>query len=207
MKPAVPLASLPGCLLIDISDFIYFLPLLTYLSQGFHISINDNHYPPAPLLKPFIWIFLILLSHPALYQTRSKPWPSCHQNTPQIHPPLSRWPTHLVRTPCFLMCTVEVSSEPISPFLLHLIQSAHRSPSNCFKMWIKLLPKCTSGKEPACQCRRCKRYVFNTWIRKIPWSRTWQPTPVLLARESYGQRSLAGYSPWGRKGSDTTEVT
>ena len=120
---------------------------------------------------------------------------------------LSPGDPHLVRTLCFLMCTVEVSSEPISPFLLHLIQSLHRSPSNCFKMWIKLLPECTSGKEPACQCRRCKRYVFNTWIRKIPWSRTWQPTPVLLARESYGQRSLVGYSPWGRKGSDTTEVT
>lgn len=40
---------------------------LTYLSQGFHISINDNHYPSAPLPKPFICIVLILLSHPALY--------------------------------------------------------------------------------------------------------------------------------------------
>ena len=33
----------------------------------------------------------------------------------------------------------------------------------------------------------------------------WQPTPVFLAGESHGQRSLAGYSPWGLKESDATE--
>ena len=42
---------------------------------------------------------------------------------------------------------------------------------------------------------------------KIPWRSAWQPTPVFLPGESYGQRSLAGYSPWGRKESDTTEET
>jgi len=41
--------------------------------------------------------------------------------------------------------------------------------------------------------------------RKIPWRRKWQPTPVFLPGESHGQRSLAGYSPRGCKGSDTTE--
>ena len=39
----------------------------------------------------------------------------------------------------------------------------------------------------------------------IPWSRKWQPTPVFLPIKSNGQRSLAGYSPWGSKESDTTE--
>ena len=33
----------------------------------------------------------------------------------------------------------------------------------------------------------------------------WQSTPVLLAEESHGWRSLVGYSPWGRKELDTTE--
>ena len=37
------------------------------------------------------------------------------------------------------------------------------------------------------------------------WRRKWKPTPVLLSGESHGQRSLAGYSPWGHKESDTTE--
>ena len=45
----------------------------------------------------------------------------------------------------------------------------------------------------------------KTWVGKIPWSRTWQPTPVFLPGESHGQRSLAGYSPWGHKESDMTE--
>ena len=34
-----------------------------------------------------------------------------------------------------------------------------------------------------------------------------QHTLVFLPRESHGQRSLAGYSPWGRKELDTTEAT
>ena len=37
------------------------------------------------------------------------------------------------------------------------------------------------------------------------WRRKWQPTPVLLPGKSHGWRSLIGYSPWGRKESDTTE--
>ena len=37
------------------------------------------------------------------------------------------------------------------------------------------------------------------------WRRKWQPTPVLLPGKSHGQRSLVGYSPWGRKESDMTE--
>ena len=57
-------------------------------------------------------------------------------------------------------------------------------------------------KESASQCRR---YGFDPWVRKIPWRREWQPTPVFLPGELHGQRSLAGYSPWGRKESDTTE--
>ena len=46
------------------------------------------------------------------------------------------------------------------------------------------------------QCRSCKRHGFGPWVRKIPWKSTWQPSPVFLLRESHGQRSLAGYSPW-----------
>ena len=68
-------------------------------------------------------------------------------------------------------------------------------------------PGGASGKQSACQCRRCKRHRFHPWIRKIAWRRKWQPTPVFLPRESHGQRSLVGYSPWDHKESDTTEVT
>ena len=46
---------------------------------------------------------------------------------------------------------------------------------------------------------------FNPWVGKMPWRRNWQPTPVLLPGKSHGRKNLVGYSPWGRKESDTTE--
>ena len=48
---------------------------------------------------------------------------------------------------------------------------------------------------------------FSPWVRKIPWRRKWQPNPVFLLGECYGQRGLRGYSSWGHKKSDMTEVT
>ena len=71
--------------------------------------------------------------------------------------------------------------------LLHLIRSHLFSG----------LSRGLSGKESACQCRRCRGHGFDPWVRKIPWRRKWQPTPIFLPGKSHGQRSLAGYSPWG----------
>ena len=62
-----------------------------------------------------------------------------------------------------------------------------------------------SGKESACQCRRCRRCRFNPWAEMIPWSRKWQPAPVFLPGKFLGQRSLVGYSPWSHKESNMTE--
>ena len=59
-------------------------------------------------------------------------------------------------------------------------------------------------KNPGCQCRNHRNRRFNLWVRKIPWRRVWQPTPVFLPGESHRQRDLAGYSPWGHKESDRT---
>ena len=39
----------------------------------------------------------------------------------------------------------------------------------------------------------------DPWVRKIPWRREWQLTAVFLPGKSHGQRSVVGYSPWGRK--------
>ena len=64
------------------------------------------------------------------------------------------------------------------------------------------VPKWGSGKESACRCRRLR---FNPWVRKSPWCRKWQPIPEFLPGKFHGQRSLEGYSPWGRTESDTTE--
>ena len=73
--------------------------------------------------------------------------------------------------------------------------------------WLKTTQNKTEQKNPACQWRRHKKCEFDSWVGKIPWRRKWQPTPVFLPGQSHGQRNLAGYSPWGHKESDMTEVT
>ena len=60
-------------------------------------------------------------------------------------------------------------------------------------------PGGASGKESSCQCRRPKKPGFHPRVRKIPWTRKWQSTPVFLPGKFCGQRSLMGYRSWGRK--------
>ena len=60
-----------------------------------------------------------------------------------------------------------------------------------------VFPSGTVIKKSTCQCRRCKRQEFDSWVRKIPRSRKWQPIPVFLPEKFHRQRSLVGYSPWG----------
>ena len=64
------------------------------------------------------------------------------------------------------------------------------------------LPGGTSGKEPACQCRRPKRHRFSPWRTeeggRFPGGG--RGTPLQYS-------CLVGYSPWGHKELDTTEVT
>ena len=51
--------------------------------------------------------------------------------------------------------------------------------------------------------------VQETLVQSLGWEDPWRrerlPTPVFQPGESHGQRSLTGYSPWGRKELDTTE--
>ena len=63
-------------------------------------------------------------------------------------------------------------------------------------LWVNGFPWWLSCKESASQCRRQK---FDPWIRKIPWRRNRQPTPVFLPGKSHGQSGLVGHSPWDYK--------
>ena len=65
-------------------------------------------------------------------------------------------------------------------------------------------PAGPSGKEPAYQCRRWKRFGLDPWVRKIPWRRAWQPTPVfwrILWTEEAGRLQSIGlhrvWYDWG----------
>ena len=68
---------------------------------------------------------------------------------------------------------------------------------------IKWLPRWLNGKESTCQCRRCRRCGFDSWVGKIPWSGKWKATPLFLPRKFHGE-SLVSYSPWGHKELDVT---
>ena len=61
-------------------------------------------------------------------------------------------------------------------------------------------PGGSDGKESACQCRRHKKRAFSPWL-----GRSLEKEMVFLPRKFHEQRSLAGYSPWDCKESDTAE--
>ena len=105
---------------------------------------------------------------------------------PQLPEPLHLQPASTMRRP-----RITVKSSPCSPQLEKIQEQQQR--------------RRASGKNSACLCWRHRRREFDPRVRKIPWRRTWQPTPVFLPGKSLGQRSLLGYSPWGHKESDSTE--
>ena len=84
--------------------------------------------------------------------------------------------------------TLEERIPNISPDGLHFFIIAKWWASFGLSRWLRQQRICP-------QFRSYRRYEFDPWVRKIPWRRTWQPTPVFLCGESHEQRSLAGYSP------------
>ena len=70
--------------------------------------------------------------------------------------------------------------------------------------WGSERPWWLSGKETACNAGDLSSFPG---LGRFPRRRKSQPTPVFLPGKSHGQRSLAGYSPWGRKELDTIEHT
>ena len=79
-----------------------------------------------------------------------------------------------------------------APHVLYLLSSLeknlHHSEFQMLQSFCRL-PRWHGGKKSAHQWRRHRRYEFNPWVRKTSWSRKWQPTPLFLPGEFYGQRS------------------
>ena len=63
-------------------------------------------------------------------------------------------------------------------------------------------PGGSDSKESACNVGDLGS---NPGFGRFPWQSEWLPTPIFWPGESHGQRSLGGYSPWGRKELDRTE--
>ena len=100
-------------------------------------------------------------------------------------------------------CTCSLLSWECFLFLSFHLHNHFASSYSCLRGF----PGGTSGKEPACQHRRHKRCRFDPWIRKFPWRRAWQSTPVFLPEKSHVEMSLVGFSSYCHKESDRTEVT
>ena len=81
---------------------------------------------------------------------------------------------------------------PIVTFLLPLYQRAFRSWASLVAQWVKNLPA-------------MQETLVQPLGLEVPLGRKWLPTPVFLPGEFHVQRSLVGYSPWGRTELDTTE--
>ena len=69
-------------------------------------------------------------------------------------------------------------------------------------VYVPMLPRWLRRQRIGLQYRRP---WFDPWVRKSPWRKKWQPTPVFSPGEFHGQRSLVGCSPSGHKELDTTE--
>ena len=67
------------------------------------------------------------------------------------------------------------------------------------------LPRWLSGKDSACQCRRCRCASLIPGLRSSPGGGNDNPLQYCCLENPQGQRGLAGYSPWGCKEKDTTE--
>ena len=113
-----------------------------------------------------------------------------------VHPTNSYLSIYYLLDQALVIYVLQAKSRPMPGFVNKLSLELSHS---------HLLPRWLSGKESACQCRRCRRRRFDHWVGKLPWRWKWQPTPVFLPGEYHGQRSLAGYRSWGCKELDMTE--
>ena len=140
---------------------------------------RDKHQPQE------IWVMLGGMHFP---MGVVKPW--------QLWPPAQR---HCLPMPCtgiLLRDSQRLFSTVDMLFWLSPTKKSEWLPKECGTVSLTG----ASGKEPICQCRVCKRQGFDPWVWKIPWSRAWQPTPVLFpdAGKDWGQegKGAAGWAGW-----------
>ena len=74
-------------------------------------------------------------------------------------------------------------------------------------IWLSGLPWWLSSKEPACQAGDVGDTGSIPGLGRFPGVGNGNPLQYSCLEDPHGHRSLAGYSPWGRKESETTKVT
>ena len=106
--------------------------------------------------------------------------------------------THTIIAPKSFVSHLHISCEGFAPWEIAKFWTKPDAEENFNSLTEELPPnghpRWRSGKESACQSRRHKRHRFDTWGRKIPWRRKWQPIPIFFPGKLHGQRRLVGYS-------------
>ena len=85
--------------------------------------------------------------------------------------------------PAFVFCSSEWQLEVFGLFVI------------CPNCTCTRFPGDSSGKEPACLCKRHKRLGFDPWVRKIPGGGHGNPLQFSCLDKPHGQKSLLGYNP------------
>ena len=98
-----------------------------------------------------------------------------------------------------------LSQQNSSPGKFWLGSTSYWSPASLIMMRVISVSVSVKGSNSKNNPPAVQETRFSPWVGKIPWRMEWLSTPVFLPGEFHGQRSLVDYSPWGCKGSDTTE--
>ena len=101
-------------------------------------------------------------------------------------------------TSCKCMENMACKINHKSPFFPPLLFSFETFRVRCIVYVAFGLPRWLSRWRICLQCRSCRGCRFNPWVRKIPWRRSWQPSPVFLPGKFHEQRNLVDCSTWGR---------
>ena len=114
----------------------------------------------------------------------------------------TRMPTHKGhRKPCEVLnisvtLVVGIGSQVFASVQIQLIVHI-----KCVQVFVYQLcsPDGVSGKESACQCRRCKRCRFNPWTGEFPWSGRWQPLQYPCLENSIDRGAWQATVHWDTK--------
>ena len=185
-------------------------PPSTRSPRGFHCTqaLGPCLHPPdswVRLLRRSSWNSLPLMGQTKLLEIKPEPQPHVHPD-PQEHTLFLALGWHnkahflqLRATDGWRLADLDKPAFPSQQCLGWGVYK-HPPPSSRASLVAQLVNESTcnagdTGSIPGSEKKKKK----NTWVRKIPWRREWQPTPVFLPEKSHGQRSQAGYSPWGHK--------
>ena len=120
-------------------------------------------------------------------------------NCPQMALHMASWTSLRMRPGFWQEVSQELNPKEQDPLRKHRPSLSLRYTSSTLKLG---LPWCLTWSKI---CLECGRPRFDPWVRKIPWRREWQPTPVFLPGEFHWLRSLVSYSPWSRREPDMAE--